>query len=386
VTEITPTRAETLPNFFTLHAQPRRNGFFGLSQLESFINQNVEPYLRAPSKPTLIFDFSTVTVWDIAALLWLTPALHHYKRNLGLSYLLRLPSPSPSIPEEQRAALERSADYLRRWRFDRALRTIDADVPNLLVPDQQDYFSPPEPRRFYLPKRQADESGLLSSLISRRLAEIRELSDPAFTGSAPISPDRISQCVRQFQAERIGDILTSQCGIETRKADLFSDHLLTEALLNVKEHPNATIGMVAISLMGATRELILTVVDNGESIPATIFERYATDARQSTSGAPQPTSTPYETLTLRQRADVAHHATKPGVTRKTGLDAATAGMGLTYIRDDCVGTFRGNLTIVTDSIKLTYQKNAQDDPAFSEWRHSWQGNLLRIAIPLTHAE
>ena len=365
---------------FTVYARPSK-GFFGLTELETFTKLNVDPYAKAKSEATLILDFSTVRLWDIAAIVWMVVALDHYRRNAGLSFLLRLPEERPGMSVSDRDDFARSADYLRRWRFDRGLQNIDADVANILVPEQRDYFNPAEPRRFYIAAKIRDESHLAQSLMSRRLTEIRCLSDPSFTGSTPISPERISQCIREFQAERIGDILTVQCGIEKRKADLFADHLLTEALLNVQEHPNATIGLVAISLMGRTKELILTVVDNGDSIPQTIFPRYLSD--NPYEGYPATAAYDRSQLTDEQKGKIAHHATKPGVTRKTGPEAQNAGMGLTYIREDSVNAFHGKLTIVTDGVKLTYADKAEAEPERSEWSHAWRGNLVRIAIPTT---
>lgn len=359
--------------------RPNSAGFFGLSELREFNQNLIEPFASRFPTETAILDFSEVRVWDIAALLWLSVGLHYYKRQVGLSFLLRLPDGKSSASPSSRDALDRSADYLRRWRFDRALQNIDPDVNKLLVPEQQDYFR--GPRRYFLAATAQTEEGLLQSLISRKLAEIRHLSDPTFTGSTPISPERITQCIKEFQAERIGDILTAQCQIEKRTADLFSDHLLTEALLNVKEHPNASIGMVAISTLGNGRKLVICVVDNGSSIPQTIFQAYA----QQPSSATSPAHYDRQQTPLSERARIADFATKEGVTRKTGPEAEDAGMGLTYIKRDSVNTFGGQLMILTDSLRLTYESDAEAPPAAEEWPHAWPGNLLRISIPFKKA-
>lgn len=364
-----------------LYAQPSRAGFFGLSQLQSFTHDVIEGHLDA--KEGVFLDFSAVKVWDVAALLWLVVALHHYRRNKGLAFLMQLPEGTHALPGDNREALDKSADYLRRWRFDRALQNIDIDVDRLLVPEQRGYFSPPEPRKYYRDQPVETQPGLLQSLISRRLAEIRSLADAGFGGSALISPQSISACVREFQAERIGDILAVQCGIEKRTADLFGDHLLTEALLNVQEHPNASVALVGISVMGNTNELILTVVDNGDSIPSTIYERYLKDHGSSSDKRPAYSR---HTMPASDRATIADHATKRGVTRKKGAEAQKAGMGLTYIKEDAVDTFHGKLWIITDSIGLRYKKRASDPPERREWYHSWPGNLVRIAVPLAIAD
>ena len=82
-------------------------------------------------------DFSGVRVWDIAALLWLVVGLDHYRRHLGISFKLSLPEGRTGMSADDREAFDRSADYLRRWRFDRALRNIDVDVSRLLVREQE---------------------------------------------------------------------------------------------------------------------------------------------------------------------------------------------------------------------------------------------------------
>ena len=362
-----------------LTAQPNRSGFFGLTELKTFTLGQIEAYLEEQRDAPVVLDFSHVLIWDVSALLWLTVALHHYKRNSGLTFLLKLPQSNDNMSQKDRDAYDRSADYLRRWRFDRGLSCIDADIKTLLVSEQQNYFDPAEPKHFYLSGKIVTETGLVRSLISRNLAEIKNLSDPDFTGSNAIFPNNITKCIREFQAERIGDILASQCGIEKRKADLFSDQLLTEALLNVQEHPNASIGLVAISPMGNTNELILSIADNGDSIPQTIYPKYVSD-KNPDSGAASGYNR--DGLSTDERAIVADYATKSGITRKTGEEAVNAGMGLTYIKEGSVNTFSGKLTIITDDVHMTYSGNPDDFPCKKEWRHSWRGNLLRIAIPI----
>jgi hypothetical protein len=301
-----------------------------------------------------------------------------------LTFWLRLPEGKPEMGPKDRDDFDKSADYLRRWAFDTALQNVDSDVDSLLVPEQRGFFASTGPKRFYQDRKVEDNQRVLQSLISRRLVAIRNLAEPSTNGGQRVSAGRISDCVRQFQSERIGDILAAQCGIDKRKADLFSDHLLTEALLNVKEHPNATVGMVAISLMGNTNELVLSVVDNGDSIPETIYPRFRSDHKQGEKAFIEsvPAYRKGE-LTAAQRAEVAHHATRKGVTRKTGAESVNAGNGLTYIKDDSLDTFRGKFWIYTDGVCLRYSAESREKPEVDEWPFSWRGNLLRIAIPLS---
>lgn len=378
-----------IPNSFTIYAQSARSkekaGFFGLMELENFSGVAVEPYINAKidatSEITLILDLSSIKAWDVTALLWFVVALHHYKHKKGLSFRLRLPQGASGMSGSDKDDYDRSADYLRRWRFDRGLRHIDGDIDNLLVPEQKGYFDPPEPRKFYLDRKVINKSGILESFISRRLAEIRNVSDPTFSGANPISPDRISQCVREFQADRIGDILNVQCHIEKRKADLFSDHLITESLLNIQEHPEATIGLISISILGKAKKLVLSVVDNGKSIASTIFNRYLQDKGELIGLDGKPVlDYDRNNLSREQKADIIHFATKEGVSSKPVSTTKNIGMGLTYIKEDTVNIFKGKLSIITDEVRLRY--NNTDSVDSFDWNHSWEGNLLRIAIPI----
>lgn len=368
------------PQPFKLIATPSDSGFFGLTELQRFTQGTIEPYSDSRPDEPLVLDFSLVKIWDIAALLWLVVALQHYRQRQGMPFLLKLPEGDPKgiNTNGESTAFDRSADYLRRWRFDNALSNLSTDPSSLLVANQREFFANGEPRRFYLERAVTDEGGVLQSLISRRLVHIRNLSNTEYAGSPQVSIERITECIAAFQSARIGDILFAQCGVPKRDADLFADHLVTEALQNVREHPDATIGMIAISIMGRSRELILTVADNGKSIPHTIYRSYRDNCDKGCPPDYRREETPLET-----RAAIANYATKPGVSRKTLADAGDrVGMGLTYIKEDTVGTFGGKLRILTDGALLTFDSEHLTVPLQEAWEHPWQGNLLRISIPL----
>jgi hypothetical protein len=356
--------------------KPGGKGFFGLTELEKFVSTVLEPAALADQNGGFTLDFSKVRVWDVSVLLWLIVGLNHYKFNSGLDFRLRLPEVTLDMLPEEKMATERCADYLRRWRFDRALQNLDPDPSCLLVESQSDYFKGTAPRKYYVStNRETTEHGILQSLISRSLAEIKNLADAEFSGTVPISPERVAKCIRDFQSERIGDILFAQCGIPKENADLFSDHLLTEALLNVKEHPDASIAMVAISIMGTTGELVLCVVDNGMSIPQTLWPRYTSDHSLSDSD--------YSSVSLgvENKAAIINYATQAGVTSKESNNPSEFGMGLTYIKNDTVRTFGGKLTIISDSTFVKYENDEKNVSEKHEWRAPWKGNLIRIAIP-----
>ncbi|KJU86831.1 ATP-binding region, ATPase-like domain protein [Candidatus Magnetobacterium bavaricum] len=361
---------------YTLYAHPDKGGFFGLSALHNFNNSVLEPYSKAQIDETLILDFSLVKVWDISALLWLTIALHHYRR-VGLPFILRLPEGKQDMSDKERDEYDKSADYLRRWKFYDALLNISMEPSELLVPEQHAFFSTGGPLRFYKDYKQPNESGLMEAFMSRRLFQIWNLSDPKTYGATNMS-QHISEHIQMFQSKGIGNILCTQCGIKKRDADLFADHLLTEALLNVCEHPNATIGLIAISIMGKTKELVLCIADNGDSIPETIHPTYRDNNPDN-----EATNSQYNRdLSTKDKASLADYATQKNVTRKSGDEAKGAGMGLTYIKEDTLSVFKGKFRIITDQVSLKHEGKDASSYVEEEWKHPWKGNLLRIAIPI----
>lgn len=369
-----------------LVVQPSASGFLGLSELRLFAAEQLEPRCCEARDLEQVVDFSAVRVWDIAAVLWLTVALHHYTHHYGLRFRLRLPEGRDGEPLSAREDFDRSADFLRRWRFDAALRNIVADVNDILVPEQRSYFRPDgKPRRYYKPRYVHGPRGLLETLLSRSLVQIRNLTEYEGTGSRRVSSGKITATIDEFAAERVGDILLSQCGIDIRTGDLFAVHLIGEALMNVLEHPDATIAMMAISVLGTTKELIVAVVDNGRPIPSTIYPRFHEDhAQRGTLPSAAPGEYVDGALPLELRAAVTNYAMQPGISRKEQSPDPNdeVGMGLAYIRQDTIDAFGGKLRVLTDGHISIFEGTSQAEPIVEEWGHLWSGNLLRISIPL----
>lgn len=364
--------------FYPLYARPNKNGFFGLRELQRFTETVIEPYAQAKTDNLFILDFSLVKVWDISAVLWLIIALHHYRQQ-DFNFLLRLPESQPGMSNDESEEFDRSADFLRRWRFEVGLRNLAPNPDALLIPEQKGYFSKGL-KRFYF-ERNVMIKGVQEALISQRLLGVRNLTDIYSLDQKGISDKVIADCIATFQSARIGDILSIQCGIDKRKADLFADHLLTESLMNAKEHPSATIGIMAISIMGKTGELILAVADNGYSISETIYPVYSKKFKG------QKLSYPQTGLPAEEKEKVIDYATQSGVSRKEPKKDEEIGMGLHYIKQDTLDTFNGNLRIITDSIYLTYKGVSSDPSCEREDRpFHWRGNLLRIAIPLSRKD
>ncbi len=381
-----------------------RSGFFGLTQLSFFAGKQITPLFNEKidkdQQTTYILDFSDVKVWDISAILWLIIGLHFYKKS-GVSFKLRLPDPKNGTTSREIDEFQQSADYLRRWRFDLGLNNIVSDISSLLVESQYDYFVSTNQK--YYKSSNIKRDGLTEQLVSRRLAHIWNLSNVNYPGIRSVDENLIADCIKSFERSTIEDILVNQCAIEKLKASQFSGHLVLESLLNVLEHPDATIGMLSISKMGNSNELILAIADNGKSIPSTIYKVFLEFAKKERIKFIFPieklpdiysrnlilaekdlgADDSMNTKNAKAISNIIDFATSPGITRMYFSDPDNfkkRGWGLTYIKEDTLETFKGNLFIISDGVKLVYRggKNGYED---SPYDCPWEGNLIRISIP-----
>lgn len=346
-------------------------GFFGLSNMLRFCTTKLDP-LVGNIVDDFVLDFSRVRLWDHSVLLWLAIGLQHYRRE-GLRFRIRLPE---SVAGSDPSA-ERSGDFLRRWAFNVALCHV-GELATVLVSDQADYFVG-GPRRFYIEgsTTMTDDYGVQSKLISNRLVEIRDLTRESAAERGRVVCDKeIQACIRDFQDARIGNVLFNNCSSSKNEADCFADHLITESLLNLKQHPNASTGLLTVGVLGRSKELILCIADNGDSIVRTILPVFTKDHEIELKDEM------LQDLPLKTRSEILHFATKPYVTSKPLETNQEIGLGLTYIKQDTINRFNGKLRIISESVQAIYQEDSEAKPLVKEWRHGWGGNLLRISIPL----
>ena len=359
------------------------SGFFGLSTLLNFCNNQVDPLLIPNLNPTIdtriVFDFRSIKIWDISALLWLTLALQYYTRK-GLKYFIFFPDPKYASNSKESDDFQKSGDFLRRWKFDSALKHVD-DIDNILLPEQRNYFSKVAQVYYKKGSEIVTPDGILSKLLSNRLIEIRDLTGNGnYLGKGEISDIEIEKCIREFDDAKIGNVLSNVCGININDAESFSEHLVTESLLNVQQHPMATTGLISISVLGNTKELILAVADNGFSIPFTILKEY--NRQHGTNYILDDLST----MSVEETSSILHFATQPNVTSKPMNTEEDIGLGLTYIKEDTINKFNGKVRIISNSTQIIYKDDVQNKPSNpTEWKHGWNGNLIRISIPLKKA-
>ena len=337
----------------------------------------LDPLVELQAETVYVVDLSAVRIWDISALLWFGIALRHY-RDAGLALRLRLPDPQWGRSKEEAGLFQRSADFLRRWRFDVAL-SHSGDVADVLVSEQSDFFSL-EKQVFYKARTIVNARGVEEELLSRRLMEIRDMTEyDSASRTTEVSQEKINAYIRHLQDAQIGDILHRNCGIPAEDAKCFAEHLVSEGLLNMEQHPQADMGMIGLATLPMNNELIIGIADNGESIASTILESYNQAHDTQHDG---------EWLSASAATDIAQvidYATQPHVSRKDPdpLDPEH-GMGLTYIKRDATEKFAGRVRLVTQAVQVDYK---QTPAAYSSagWPQSFTGNLLRISIPLAGA-
>lgn len=368
-------------------------GFFGLNELNGFFTEILEKIIKEDVSPTFVLDFSNIKVWDISALLWLIVALYYYGKSKEFKYFLKLPESTSGMTEYEAANFDRSADYLRRWRFDSALCNLDPDVKQLLVPEQSNYFSNGGPQKYYTSKQIVGQDGHLQQLLSLRLVEIVNFAD---SEKKIVIKDKISNYFEMTKSVDICEVITNILDVEKDSAKFFSKYLLFESLSNVLEHPNASIGMVSMSML--SNDLILVIADNGDEIPATIYPHFL-NIKEDTYNLQidLPYVYPRRKFNPELRAQILSHATQPGVSRNLFSDYSDPnnifeprrlGLGLTLLRNHTTGkdNFRGELTILSEGVGVKYNQptngNKRGFKSFRNLDYPWKGNLLRIRLPV----
>lgn len=380
-------------------------GFFGLNELHFFFKEEIEPIFNNSNNTVIVLDFSSVFYWDLSALLWLLVALDYYltenvNEQKGNTFKLILPEPSDNtIPieemEEDDQNRLKSIDYLRRWKFFNALRNITQNPEEFFLEGQEELINC-DPQYFFK-KDTRNIDGLYKELISINLLEISNLVNLSLKKEKrTISKNEILRCLEEYIDKAICPIISNRCGIKKEIANMFVTHLLYESLINSLQHPNANMGMFSISKI-STNKLLLTIVDNGEPIPETIYKHFR-NTYKDIKKANLPESYNHRKLSDILRAKIISHATKRGVSRKmyfedqdwediyldSDIKPSKVGVGLTHIRDATTKDFNGNLIVAAAGVSVKFETPSDQtvEPKYKNFDFPWPGNLLRIQIPI----
>jgi len=339
------------------------DGFFSLSVLNR-ISTAMTVIHHHELSDTIFLDFSMIEGWDPAALLWLIIGLKHFREQ---DFFVRLKLPDPSDMKFQR-----SANYLMRWNFDRALERVDR-LDNILIDEQIGYFN--KNLNYYRPSNRGGEE-----VLSNRLLQFCDLSQDNHEG---IDSNKINYFIKAFSESQLDNIVNVKTSFTKEQEYRFVHNILSEGLKNTKDHPNASFGMAVASVLGRTNELILAIADNGESICSTILNAYNEYNNISLTPEWYNDAISFENIdnnidTIR---DVLDFATKEGITSKPDDHE---GMGLFYLKQDTLNSFikPGKLRILSSSIQIIYDSDNMKTPSVQKWYTSWKGNLLRVSIPL----
>ena len=393
-------------------------GCFGLDELHFSFRSFDKAFSKWPMNTNVVIDFSNVTFWDMSALLWSMIAIDYYKKEgakRGLKFKIRLPQPSVTdlVFEDSKKlealskkdkALLRSSEYIKRWKINSALCNLSDDPKDplqILVDEQKEYFLSSTPVYFYKSKKIAPgTNGLAQELLSLNLVEIRNLVDFNST-KRKISSDLVDDCIDFFINKAVCPVIVNQCNIDSETANKFVTHLLSEGLENALQHPNASIGMFAISRL--ENKLILTISDNGEPIPATIYNHFKINGKYSKEIS-LPKVYDADRITPQVISLIITHATLAGVSRKE-LDqiekmetsqvlrnirkTPKIGEGLTHIRNATTEDYDGKLTIASSGVNVTYITGSSKGIYGSTTINRgfvWPGNLIRIELHLKEKE
>lgn len=364
---------------------------FNLSSFKKFAVRFAE---EARGANGLVIDFQNVQFWDPAALLWFSLAVKE-RREAGVDIRLRLPDVDayklePYVTEGKVDSMQKSADFLRRWRYDLVLKRLGG-VGNVLVDEQENFFHSGRQEE-YISATVLGPDGHRQEVMSKSLFPFCDFAAFEHEGLAPdkeigvgspvelpndqyrlcISRAAVNGMVQDLNTTVVADILSEYCAITRRGAHLFASKVITEALDNMEKHPDATFGMMAINKSKRERKLCLAVVDDGESICKTMMPTY----NEAFGG-----SLTYEEARECQElaGAVLDYATYPEVSSKPD----SSGMGLYYIKHHSLYSLGGQLQVLTANVLSTYSKDdGENSPRIERWPHSWEGNLIRVEIPI----
>lgn len=366
---------------------------FNLDSLKAFLPTLLE---CSENNEGYQISFQNVSFWDPAALLWFSLCIKKLLEVEGKLIQLRLPDPEAiakysSVPISNINKVQKSADFLRRWQFDLVLRRL-GDLENLLIPEQRNYFSS-SGEKTYPSRTVYDTYGEAYEMVSTSLfpffdfATLQQVdngvecdscnddkSSEAKSSSYRLAINRstVNGRIEDLTRDAVAGVLEKSCGIPDGSAKLFVKKIVGEALDNMEKHPKASFGMMALNRSIKENKIYLTVVDNGESICKTILSTYNQDNCHNYS---------YDEV-LEQSdvaAEILNYSTFPEVSSK----AESSGMGLYWMKKYSVKDFEGTLQILTSGVLCNYSNNDYTSPPQHEsWRHNWEGNLLRVEIPM----
>jgi hypothetical protein len=345
-------------------------GYLGLNEVEA----NIRLYTNVLRDQELYINLSEVSMFDVGGILLLLVWLQLFRAN-GTQVKFRL----PEIESQKKAR-----DFLKKWRFDRALSyTFNDDLTRLLEDDQINYFE--APLEYYTDAQFFKEYGQLAVLKSHNLLEILPITEITSSGNSRVSKAMINQIADSLSLQSVIPILQSAIGASPSWSEKFGRLLVYQALLNTFEHPDATIAFVAIAKKpnpnGNGSRLVISVADNGLTISDTIHNSFIVDSNIPST---QKEFGDSEESQFKMNSNKVVYATKKFTSSKPlNHPDPERGMGLYYLRT-MTSEVNGETIIrcKNTSIRFTVSNSGHvTRPEPRRVQHMLKGNIIRITIP-----
>jgi hypothetical protein len=217
------------------------------------------------------FNFANTRWFSASSLILLIIVFYGLKKeNKDLDIKITLPTKKNS--EKDNSSAHKSRDFLKRWKFFDALRFCFGKDTIFFEQDQKEYLV--EEQIYYLPTRDFDEFGILKNLYSSQVIEISPFIEKK-ENEFYISQNKINRYLANFSEERILSRLDKVIDWGTKKyfnSNNIINFCIKEPLSNAFDHASANIGLATAQL--DNKYFIISIIDNGVGIPATVRRVY----------------------------------------------------------------------------------------------------------------
>jgi hypothetical protein len=336
-------------------------------------------------------NFSNTRWFSINSLLSLINVIDYLKEECKYTKIkISLPRNINNENKNESESAKKARDFLRRWKFFEALRFCFGEDSDFFERDQKEYLV--EDQTFYLPRKITDESGNLVELFNSRVIEISPLIEKKEDGEKYISQGRINRYIANFAEERIINSLKKGInwgkyldGSETKVNDVVN-YCIREPLENAFDHAEASIGLIAAQK--DAKYLIISIIDNGLGIPATIEEIYENLKGQSDEKIIQyafspPNKKDVEKVLKGQESKrqndtkLIEFAYEKGITSKPKTHG---GLGLYQLRRFTVG-INGFFDVRSRQGFVRFDGRGKKESIMPEQRTNFKGTLITLYLP-----
>jgi hypothetical protein len=333
----------------------------------AFVNK-LEVALKTKTNQPIVYDLSLFSDFKFETLPWFILAYDYYKRaHPNRTFQVRFPH--FATDEYQ---------FLSMWHFDHIIKRTFGDVR---VPQQHGRVVEVDPKY----RDHLKENKLQHFLLHHNLGQLRQLTE--LPHDSKVSADICGKVRGEFieaglSNPGIGHLLQQEYNIHEDSARLIATCIINEAVLLVHQHQEEYASL-AFTIMGVQKDrLVFVTADNGKPIPEIFYPWYAKIKKLGRFHN-------YKKMTYIDKANILNYM----IREKVPLSAVESSPNdksldlwaqLSYIcRDTLREGYLGELTIVSDGVLARFfPKSGDIRSAYQEANFPWQGNLLKVSIPL----